>query len=180
MPSVASMTDQGYGPYPGGITPAGPGDEQNGIAYIPPGFAEKYKEPFIYNVVANPLPASSGVVQFSTNVQNDSWFVCTAQTVNIVDAATQTTTFIAPNVAGILVRVADSSSGKFMVDSQTHIGNWFGTALQPFVWLWRARLYRPGGQIQVELQNLIAVAQTVRMSFIGFKCYNVLDSAAQM
>jgi hypothetical protein len=179
---MGSYAAQGIGPDPAGLAPPGPyawgGADQ--IGYIPPGFIGQYKEPFSYNVNFLGIAGLSGVIQGTTNVQNDSWFVCTSQTVVIVDSATHNTTFTAPNVAAMLVRVADSSSGKFMMDQQTPIANIFGTALQPFIWLWRARLYRPGGQIQVELQNNMAAAQDVRFTFTGFKCYAVPDSAAQM
>ncbi len=148
--------------------------------YIPPGFDGYFRQPFIYNV--NFLAAANGsVTTGTTNIQNDSYFVCVEQNADIWDSATGNTTHLSPDGAAMLVRIVDTSSGKFIVDQPTPIGNWFGTGLRPFVWLARAQVYRPGGQIQVELTQNMAASQNVRCSFIGFKVYyNVPDDFSKM
>lgn len=149
------------------------------VSFIPPGFADFYKEPFNYTVLINPATAGA-VTSGQTNVQNDSYFIWTQGTCTIWDAATQRTTNIQPNLAPILVRVFDSSSGKAMMDAPTPIGSVFGTGLQPVVMLYRAKYFLPGGQIQVEATNQLAADQTLRFVFTGFKIYKVADSAAPM
>jgi hypothetical protein len=52
--------------------------------------------------------------------------------------------------------------------------------LQPKVWLYRAKLWMPGGQIQLELTNGMAASQRVRFTFTGFKVYKVPDSLVSM
>jgi hypothetical protein len=172
MPDVATVSAQDYADEYG--------IDLDADGYLPPGFRGKYKEPFVYTVNFLPIAGASGVLSATTNINNDSWFACVAQTALIVDSATHNTTFTAPTVAAILISLGDSSSGKQMCDAPVHIALWFGTALQPFVWLRRARLYRGGGQIQVSAQNVMAASQDLRLAFIGFKIYAMPDIEAQM
>lgn len=155
----------------GGETGVGP--------FIPPGLAAAFKDPFTYNVIFNPI-ASGATLTGTAVINNDSYFVCVLQTATIWDSATQNTTNTQPNVAPLLVRIQDSSSGKFKMDQPTPLGSLFGTSLAPFEWKWRGSLYMPGGQISVELTNQMAASQTVRLSFHGFKVYHLPDSLARM
>lgn len=167
-----AMQDQGYAPQPGGVL-------LSNVNYIPPGLEGRYKEPFSYNIIFANIGA--GVQQTgTTNIQNDSYFVCTQQMMEIWDQATGNTTNTAPVLAPMTARILDSSSGKFQMDQPTPVANLFGTAQQPKVWLYRARLYLPGGQISVELTNGMAAAQRVRITFEGFKVYKVPDELPMM
>ena len=170
---TAAMMDQGYAPQPGGVL-------LGNVNYIPPGFESFYKEPFTYNVVFSPSTHAAGAQSQSTNIQNDSFFVCVSQYAWIVDHATGNTTITDPTKAAMLVRTLDTSSGKYAQDQATPIGNLFGTAENPFVWLYRAKVYLPGGQLTVELTNNMSADQDVRLSFAGFKVYRTPDSSAQM
>ena len=172
MSGQAGMIDQGYAPQPGGVL-------LGNVAYIPPGLEDYYKDPFSYSVLFAAIGA--GVTQTATaQIQNDSYFVVVKQTVDIWDSATGNTTNTQPNLAPMTVRIMDSSSGKFQMDQATPIANLFGTALQPAVYLYRARLYLPGGQISVELTNGMAASQRVRFTFDGFKVYKVPDQLPSM
>lgn len=150
--------------------------------YISPGVSQKddvvwFRQPFVYNVeFLNIINATT--VQNTTNIQNDSFFVCTEQAASIFDHATGLVN-TSPIVAPMLVNLVDTSSGKFLSDRPVAIGNWFGTASLPFLWIARAQVYRPGGQLQATVTNNMAAAQDVRLSFIGFKIYNGIpdDSA---
>lgn len=170
--STSQMIDQGIAPAPGSVL-------LGNVAYIPPGFEAFYKEPFSYNVIFNSI-AAGAILTGTTNVQNDSYFVCTAQMAQIWDAATGNTTNTLPQVSAMRVRILDSSSGKFQMDVPTPVGNIFGTSVQPHVLLYRSRVYMPGGQIQVELTNLMATTQQVVLTFEGFKVYRVPDSLSAM
>lgn len=139
------------------------------VDYLPPGLAGCYKEPFTYTVTF--INTQSVLVTGSTNVQNDSYFVVTQHMCDIWDNATGNTTNIAPNVAPATVRLFNSSSGKSLMDAPVPLGALFGTGSQPFVLFQRAYVYRPGGQIQVELTPRFTAAQIVRFAFFGFKCY---------
>ncbi len=167
-----AMVHDGMAPQPGGVL-------LGNVAYIPPGMEGFYKEPFTYNIIFNAI-AAGAITTASANVQNDAYFVCTQQTADIWDSATGNTTNIQPNAAAMRVRIMDSSSGKFNMDQPTPIASQFGTGSQPKVWLYRAKLYMPGGQITAELTNNTAVSQRVVLSFEGFKVYRVPDNLAQM
>jgi hypothetical protein len=165
------LVSQGVAPQPSGVL-------LGNVAYIPPGLEKYYKEPFSYNVVFNNI-GPAAVQAGTTNIQNDSYFVCTQQMAEIFDVATLAVN-VQPNVANMSVRILDTSSGKFNMDQPTPLASQFGTASQPKVWLYRAKLYQPGGQIQVELTNGMAAAQRVRLTFEGFKVYRVPDALASM
>lgn len=160
------MIPQGIAPQPGAAL-------FSNVAYIPPGLEGLYKEPFTYNVLFNPI-AAGAVVTGTTNIQNDSYFVATTALATIFDSATGRVN-TNPAIAPMYVRLADSSSGKYKMDQATPIAALFGTAEQPKVWLYRANIWMPGGQIQAELTNKMAADQIVYLSFDGFKVYNVPD-----
>ncbi len=168
MTTMPGMMDMGLAPPPGAAL-------VGNVDYIPKGLEGLYKEPFSYNVIFNAIGA--GVTQTgNANVQNDSYFVCIKYLAEIWDSATGNTTNTSPRLAPMLVKIIDSSSGKQQMDQATPLANLFGTAENPAVELYRARLYLPGGQIQVELTNGMAASQRVRLSFQGFKVYNVPDT----
>jgi hypothetical protein len=170
--NLKDMVDTGIAPQPGGVL-------LGNVAYIPPGLEGLFKEPFSYNIIFNAIAA--GAVQTGTaNIQNSSFFVCTEQTVDIWDSVTGNTTNTQPNVAPMLVRVTDSSSGNYAMDQPTPIANYFGTVLQPKVWLYRAKIWMPGGQIQLELTNGMAASQRVRFTFTGFKVFTMPDELVRM
>lgn len=169
---TATMLDQGYAPQPGGVL-------LSNVSYIPPGLEGYYKEPFTYNIFFPALVTN--VQQTGTaNIQNDSYFVCTQQMVEIWDSATGNTTTLAPTAVAALFRISDSSSGKFNMDQPMPVANQFGTALQPKVWLYRAKIYMPGGQLQMEITSGMATSLRMRFSFEGFKVYKVPDELARM
>lgn len=168
---ISDMLHEGYAPG-AGATLVG------NVAYIPPGFADFYKEPFTYSITIT--VGAGAAASGETSVQNDSYFVWTQGACTIWDSATQNTTNLQPAVAPILVRVFDSSSGKQLQDRPIPISAQFGTGLQPVVFLFRAKVFLPGGQIQAEVTNQTAASQTVRLCFTGFKIYKVADSAAPM
>lgn len=172
MTSIPGMIDQGYAPQPGGVL-------LGNVAYIPPGLEDYYKDPFYYNVIFTSI-ASGATQTATTQIQNDSYFVCVLQMAEIWDQATGNTTNTSPVVAPMTVRIMDSSSGKFQMDQPTPIGNIFGTATQPHVYLYRSKLFLPGGQLSVELTNGMAATQRVRLTFEGFKVYKAPDQLPTM
>lgn len=167
-----AMMHDGYSPQPGGVL-------LSNVNYIPPGLEGRFKDPFSYNVIFDAIGAGAAQTR-AANVQNDSYFVCTQQMMEIWDSATGNTTRTDPVAAPMLARISDSSSGKFMMDQPTPVANLFGSAEQPKVWLYRAKLYLPGGQITMELTNGMATSQRVRVTFEGFKVYNMPDELARM
>ena len=164
----SSVLDQrGMAPQPGAAL-------LGNVAYIPPGLEGKFKRPFTYNAFFASI-AQNATQTVTININNDSFFVCVQATADIWDQATGNTTNTAPNLAAMTVLIADSSSGQNQMDIATPVGALFGTALQPFVWLYRANLFFPGGTMQVTLTNRMAATQRVQLSFSGFKVYRQPD-----
>lgn len=170
--STPDMIHQGAAPQPGGVL-------LGNVAYIPPGLENFFKDPFSYTVTFNPITQNQTLTQ-TANIQNDSYFVCVSQTMDIWDSATGNTTNTAPNVAPMTCRILDSSSGKTQMDQPVPVGGLFGTGIQPYVWLYRARIYMPGGQLQLELTSRMAASQIVRATFTGFKVYKVPDQLVSL
>lgn len=162
-----AMADQGMAPQPGGVL-------LGNVAYIPPGLETYFKDPFSYTITF-PNIAQNQTLTLTANIQNDSYFVCTTQTMDIWDAATGNTTQILPQAAAMTCVILDSSSGKQQMDNPVPVGGLFGTGSQPYTWLYRARIFMPGGQLQLQLTSRVAAAQIVRATFTGFKVYKVPD-----
>lgn len=166
------MMDQGYSPQPGGVL-------LSNVNYIPPGLEGNFKDPFSYNIIFAAITVGQTLTG-SANINNDSYFVCTQQMMEIWDSATGNTTNTSPLLAPMTCRLLDSSSGKFKMDQPTPVANYFGTALQPKVFLYRSSLFMPGGQISMELTSGMAASQRVRVTFEGFKVYKVPDELPTM
>lgn len=164
----ASMIDQGIAPPPGAPL-------IGNVAYIPPGLEGLYMQPFSYNIVFASIGAASGALTGQANVQNDSWFICVAQYADIWDAADGVSNQIQPINFAAVVRLLDTSAGSYMMDQPTPFSSYFGTAEQPFVWLYRSRIYMPGGQIQAELTVRSATLKRVQLTFTGFKVWDQPD-----
>lgn len=158
---------------PQGLAPPPAAPLLGNVAFIPPGFEGLYLKPFTYNVVFNGTVVGANVG--TANVQNDSYFVCTAQYADFWDNATGNTTQTLPQAYPGTVQVIDTSSGSFLMDQPVPISAYFGTAQQPYVWLYRAMVYMPGGQIQVTFTNRLAASQRAQFSFTGFKVYDMQD-----
>lgn len=167
MNGAGRMIQQGIAPGPGAPI-------LGNVAFIPPGLEGYFKRAFSYNILFNPINAGA-TLPGSVQINNDSYFVITQATADIWDAATGNTTNLAPNVAPMTVIINDSSSGQNMMDQATPIGALFGTALNPFVWLYRSNLLMPGGQLGVTLANRSGANQRVQLTFTGFKVYTQPD-----
>ena len=146
-------------------------------SFIPPGFGPYYKEPFDYTVNFPLGAALAGVVSNgSAQINNDSYFCWYQGSCTIFDN-TGLAGNVAPNVSPLLVNIKDTSSGKYMADGLAPIGSLFGTGIQPVNFLYRAKVFNPGGQITVELTNPGVAPLSVRLVFTGFKIYTVLDAS---
>ena len=114
----------------------------------------------------------------SVQINNDSFFVCVEQCATVWDEATQNTTQILPGAFAAFVTVYDTSSGRTAMSAAVPFACLFGTGTLPFVWLYRAPIYKPGGQLTVTLQSQVATAQTVTCVFTGFKVFDYDDELA--
>lgn len=149
-------------------------------SFIPPGFGPYFKEPFFYNVPYLLGAAAAGITTIrGTNINNDSYFCWFGGACTIFDN-TGLAGNVQPNLSPMTIQIKDTSSGKYVMDAPTPIGNVFGTGLQPVTFLYRAKIFNPGGTISCELTNPGAAALSVILTFIGFKIYKMLDSDVRM
>lgn len=134
---------------------------------LPREFRGRLKDTFTYNTQFNTIAGSTTATQ-SVSIQNDADFVWTQGSVVMTDSAGTTFT----NVLNVpmLVKISDSASGRQLSDSQVHVSNMFGTAQNPFI-LSFPKIFRAGGQLSVELQNLSATAYRVFFALHGFKVF---------
>ncbi len=134
---------------------------------LPKEFVGRVKDPFVYNIVFNPLNATTTGTA-TVNIQNDSDFVWTQGAV--VVTATDNTTFTTAASIPALIELFDSASGRGLQDQATHVSGWFGTAQLPF-FLQSPKIFRAGGQITARLQNQGGSNLVFRFSFHGFKVF---------
>lgn len=140
----------------------------NALGLLPPRARRRVKDHFTYNITFNTIAASATSVGTS-NIQGDSDFWWVAGSVVITNAAG--TTFTGSGVAPFLIELSDSSSGRNLQDSATHISNLFGTAQLPF-YLPFPREFKASGQISAKLQNQDSGnAFVVRLALHGFKLF---------
>lgn len=151
--------------------PAGAQFQQSNpfFGLLPKAFRGRLKDTFTYNVQFNTLGASTTSTQ-SVSIQNDADFVWTQGSMVVTDAAG--TTFTSALNVPILALISDSAAGRQLSDSQVHTSNYFGTAQQPFI-LSFPKIFRAGGQMSVQLQNLSAGALRVFIAFHGFKVFHM-------
>lgn len=150
--------------------PAGAQFQQSNpfFGLLPREFKGRLKDTFTYNVQFNTLAANTTAAQ-SISIQNDADFVWTQGSVVVTNAAG--TTFTSALNVPILSLISDSAAGRNLSDSSTHVSNYFGTAQQPFI-LSFPKIFRAGGQVSVQLQNLDAAnAFRVFIALHGFKVF---------
>lgn len=120
---------------------------------------------FAYSAQFIPLgagaTASSNIV-----VQNDSDFLIVAGTLASRDTGTGAIQTDTP----FLVQLTDSGSGRNLFDAAQDAANIFGTAQRP-AWWTLPKFIKGGSTLVVSLQNLVATARNVRVSFWGVKVF---------
>lgn len=149
------------------------------LGLVPREFWNKKKLPFIYEVDFIPLAASATTVG-NIQIQADSHFLCIGATALITDV-TNVTVLNSPsnaNASGILATITDSGSQMPLMSTGIPIESFFGTASLPAIWP-IPKLFRASGQIATQLQNLIATARNVRLSYWGVRIYyNIAEETA--
>lgn len=144
----------------------------NALQLLPPSIRGRAKDFFTYNITFNTLLAAATSTQ-SANVQGDSDFVWILGSMIVTNAAG--TTFTSSAAAPFTIQISDAASGRQLQDSPTAVSNLFGTAQLPMQ-IPYPKLFGASGQIQATLINQDAAnAFLVRLSFHGFKVFNIAD-----
>jgi hypothetical protein len=133
-------------------------------------------DPFIFPINFLPLAASgSATGQFITQADSGFAIVKTSFTV-----ASSVDVFVAnisdiPRYAPQIITLSDSGSGRDLSSAPVAIETQFGTGDHPVMWP-RPKVLDPNSTFTARIQNLVATAFNIRLSFIGFKIFGDVSS----
>lgn len=128
-------------------------------------------DPFVFPISFLPLAASATATgQFVT--QADSGFAIVKTSFTI---ASNVDVFVAnisdiPRYAPQVITLSDSGSGRDLSSAAVAINTLFGTGELPFIWP-RPKVLDPNSTFTARIQNLVATAFNIRLSFLGFKIF---------
>lgn len=128
-------------------------------------------DPFTFLISFLPLAASNTATDnFIT--QADSGFAIVKTAFTISDSAN---VFIAnisdtPRFAPQVITLSDSGSGRDLSNAAVSIATYFGTGEDPFIWS-KPKVLDPNSTFTARIQNLVATAFNIRLSFHGFKIF---------
>lgn len=128
-------------------------------------------DPFTFIINFTPLAASNtDTQQFITQADSGFAIVKTAFTI-----ASDVNVFVAnisdtPKYAPQLVTLSDSGSGRDLSNGPVSINTYFGNGERPFIWS-RPKVLDPNSTFTARIQNLVATAFNIRLSFHGYKIF---------
>lgn len=128
-------------------------------------------DPFTFVINYLPLAASNTATDnFIT--QADSGFAIVKTAFTIADAANVFVANISdtPKYAPQIVTLSDSGSGRDLSNAPVSINTYFGSGERPFIWC-RPKVLDPNSTFTARIQNLVATAFNIRLSFHGFKIF---------
>lgn len=128
-------------------------------------------DPFTFPINFLPLVASNTATgNFLTQADSGFAIVKTAFTIasdaNVALANISDTPKYAPQV----ITLSDSGSGRDLSSGPVSINTYFGSGERPFLWC-RAKVLDPNSTFTARIQNLVATAFNIRLSFHGFKIF---------
>ena len=148
------------------------------LGLVPRELWDRKKTPFIYEQDFIPLGATTTTVG-NIQIQADSHFLCIGA-VHLITDVTNTTVLDSPSTAnstGILALITDVGSGMPLSQVPVPIESIFGTAQLPAIWA-IPKLFPASGTIATQVQNLLATARNVRLSYWGVRIYpNIPETA---
>ena len=128
-------------------------------------------DPFTFIINFTPLAASNTATEnFITQADSGFAIVKTAFTVS-----SDVNVFVAnisdtPKYAPFLISLSDSGSGRDLSNGPVSINTYFGNGERPFIWS-RPKVLDPNSTFTARIQNLVATAFNVRLSFHGYKIF---------
>lgn len=138
-----------------------------------PGAARKAYTLDFFTFVINFLPlAASNTDTQNFITQADSGFAIVKTS---FDIASNVNVFVAnisdtPRYAPQVITLSDSGSGRDLSNSAVAIGTLFGPNAYPFVWPC-PKILDPNSTFTARIQNLVATAFNIRLSFHGYKIF---------
>ena len=153
------------------------------LGLVPREFWNVEKTFFIYEQdFVTPLQlAASATTVGNIQLQDDSHFLAVAGVALLTDT-TNTTVVNSEsnaNASGVLVLITDVGSGSQLSQVPVPLDSIFGTAQRPAVWP-MPKLFRKGGTIATQVQNLLATARHLRISYWGIRIYPDIPASAKV
>lgn len=133
-------------------------------------------DPFTFIINYLPLAASNTATEnFITQADSGFAIVKTAFTI-----ASDVNVFVAnisdtPKYAPQVITLSDSGSGRDLSSLPVSINTYFGTGQEPFIWC-RPKVLDPNSTLSGRIQNLVATAFNIRLSFHGFKIFGDVNA----
>lgn len=150
------------------------------LGLVPREYWNVYKTFFIYEQDFIPLALGATTVG-NIQIQNDSHFLCVAacalvtNTVNTVVINSESNA----SAAGKLVLITDVGSGAPLSSVPVPLDNLFGTAQRPAVWA-LPKLFRKGGTLATQIQDIFGAAHNVRLSYWGIRIYPEIPASGRV
>lgn len=124
---------------------------------------------FVINFL--PLAASNTDTQNFITQADSGFAICKTS----FDIASNVNVFVAnisdtPRYAPQVITLSDSGSGRDLSNSAVSIGTLFGPNDFPFVWP-APKILDPNSTFTARIQNLVATAFNIRLSFHGYKIF---------
>lgn len=133
-------------------------------------------DPFTFIINFLPLAASNTATDnFITQADSGFAIIKTAFTV-----ASDVNVFVAnisdtPKYAPQIITLSDSGSGRDLSNGPVSINTYFGTGERPFIWC-HPKILDPNSTFTARIQNLVATAFNIRLSFHGYKIFGDVTS----
>ena len=128
-------------------------------------------DPFTFTINFVPL-AASNTATTSFITQSDSGFAIVKTAFTIAD---NVNVFVAnisdtPKYAPQVITLSDSGSGRDLSNAPVSLNTYFGSGERPFLWS-KPKILDPNSTFTARIQNLVATAFNIRLSFHGFKIF---------
>lgn len=133
--------------------------------WFPPEARDLAIDYFVYGTDFAPIALSATTTR-GIQINSDSAFLILSATL----VETDTTDLIFFANRAFLANLSTGSGAMNLSNTPIHVDNWFGTAEEPKYWD-IPKILLPNSTLNVQLQNLEAVARNVRVAFHGIKIF---------
>lgn len=133
-------------------------------------------DPFTFVINFLPLAASDTATDDFITQADSGFAICktsytVASNVNVFVANISDT----PKYAPFVITLSDSGSGRDLSNAPVSINTYFGTGERPYIWP-IPKILDPNSTFTVRIQNLVATAFNVRLSFHGYKIFGNVEA----
>lgn len=136
-------------------------------------------DPFTFVIPFVPLAASDTETDdFITQADSGFAIARTAFTVSSTAEVFVSNISDTPKFAPFVITLSDSGSGRNLSNAPVSIDTYFGSGQRPFIWA-TPKVLDPNSTFTARIQNLVATAFHIRLSFHGFKIFGNVGAFRQ-